>query len=429
MFETLLATTSSEGLQPLGSAAQRSYELVSDTVRSRLSPEHANLFAEPVATEHGDMIDWYAPVTGRAVPIADLGEDAAAELRDRLGHLIADIRSEAESLADSPDVQDQRLAEALNNAIEIPSESMIHAVRQPDGSVQPVLVHWAWLGAERKSVRGILTAMVPRPQTITPAGTAVEADPPRSRTWWWLILLGWLLLAAMLAYILYLMIAPCGLNGGRLFFCPRPAPEISAIPVERQVLEDEIAALQHELALLDRACQPTIPVLPTTPDAAPTPDKPPVDTPEPVQTPTPEPQDKTERDSKDVIRDLDARGARRAELNFALSWNTLDDIDLAVTCPSGQTISYSNRGDCDGTLDLDANVTRAGAIEDPVENIVFDKATPGLYKVKVRLKSNRGDGDKPVTLHVLRRDGRSLTYSGTVSDKAPEWSLNISISR
>lgn len=429
MFETLLATTSSEGLQPLGSAAQRSYELVSDTVRSRLSPAHGNLFAEPVATEHGDMIDWYAPVKGTAIPIGDLDRDVAAELRDQLARLIADIRSEAENLADSPDVQDQRLAEALRNAIEIPSESMIHAVRQPDGLVQPVLVHWAWLGAERKSVRGILTAMVPRPQPITPRGAAVEADPPRSMAWWWLLLLGWLLLAVMLAYILYLMIAPCGLNGGRLFFCPEPAAEISAIPIERRVLEDEIAALQHEMAMLDRACQPTIPVLPAVQDAAPTKDVPPTETPEPALPSTPEPQDKTERDSKDVIRDLDARGARRAELNFALSWNTLDDIDLAVTCPSGQTISYSNRGDCDGTLDLDANVTRAGAIEDPVENIVFDQASPGLYKVNVRLKSNRGDGEKPVTLHVLRRDGRSLTYSGTVSDKAPEWSLNISISR
>lgn len=426
MFETLLVTTSSEGLQPLGTAAQRSYELVSDTVRSRLSPEHANLFAEPIATEHGDMIDWYAPVNGTAVPLGDLDEDAAAGLRARLGELIADIRRDAEGLAESTDVQDQRLAEALNNAIEIPSEAMIYAVNQPDGSVQPVLVHWAWLGAERKSVRGILTAMVPRPQPIIPERAAVGADSPRSIAWWWLLLLGWLLLAALLAYILYLMIAPCGLNGGRLFFCPKPAPEISTIPAERQVLEDEIAALEHEIALIDRACQPTIPVLPAVPDAVAPTQTPPVETP---QRPTPVPQDKTERNSDDVIRDLEERGARRAELNFALSWNTLDDIDLAVTCPSGQTISYSNRGDCDGTLDLDANVTRADAIEDPVENIVFDQAAPGLYKVNVRLKSNRGAGEKPVTLHVLRRDGRSLTYSGTVSDKAPEWSLNISISR
>lgn len=425
MFETLLVTTSSEGLQPLGSAAQRSYELVSDTVRSRLGADHANLFAEPVATEHGDMIDWYAPVAGKAVPVAALEEDATETLRAQLGRLIADIRNEAELLGESADVQDQRLAEALSNAIEIPDESMIYAVHQSDGAVQPVLVHWAWLGAERQSVRGVLTAMVPRPQPVAPVQTVTESDRPRSAVWWWLLLLGWLLLAAILGFILYLMIAPCGLNGGRLIFCPAPASEVSAIPVERQVLENEIAALEHELALMDRACQPTIPVVPASP--APTVDEPAEKTPDPVQAPTP--QDKTERDSQDVIRDLDARGARRAELNFALSWNTLDDIDLAVTCPSGQTISYSNRGDCDGTLDLDANVTRADAVSDPVENIVFDQARPGLYKVNVRLKSNRGDGEKPVTLHVLRRDGRSLTYSGTVSDKAPEWSLNISISR
>ncbi|MEY8827762.1 hypothetical protein AB9K34_05000 [Sedimentitalea sp. XS_ASV28] len=271
MYETLLATTSSEGLQPLGSAAQRSYELVSDTVRNRLSSAHANLFAEPVATEHGDMIDWYAPIEGTAQPLTALDEEAADALRARLGGLIGDIRREAESLAESPEVQDQRLAEALGNAIEIPSEAMIYALRQPDGAVQPVLVHWAWLGAERQSVRGILTTMVPRAQSRAAGAGQASAAPDavqavRTRSWWWLLLLGWLLLAAMLACILYLLIAPCGLQGGQLFFCPEPPAEVSEIPLERQVLEAEIAALEHEIALVDRACQPTIPVGPAAPD-------------------------------------------------------------------------------------------------------------------------------------------------------------------
>jgi hypothetical protein len=424
MFETRLATTSSEGLQPLGTAAQRSYELVSDTVRNRLGSDHANLFAEPVATEHGDKIDWYAPVQGTAVPLADLKEAEAGTLQATLGRLIGDIREEAQRLGESADVQDQRLSEALLNAIEIPDESMIHALRQPDGTLQPVLVHWAWLGAERQSVRGILTALVPRPQPLeTAAAGAPAAISAASPVWWWLLLLGWLLLALILAAILYLLIVPCGLSGSRLVFCLAPAAEISAIPLERQVIEEEIARLEHEIALLDRGCQPTIPVLPPPPGTAP------AETPVPPERPETAPQAEAERDSKAVIEDLDARGAKRDKLNFALAWNSLDDIDLAVTCPTGQTISYTNRGDCNGALDLDANVTRADAISDPVENIVFDQVQPGLYKVTVRLKSDRSGGDKPVTLHVLREDGRSLTYSGTVSDKAPEWSLNISISR
>lgn len=419
MVDTRLTTTSSEGLQPLGSAAQRSFELVSETVRDRLGPEHAALFAEPVATEHGDKIDWYATMQGTALRLSELDPADAETLRAKLGALVADIRDEAVRLQESSDVQDQRLAEALRNAIEIPDQSMIHALRQPDGTLQPVLVHWAWLRAERQSVRGILTAMVPRPRAENPQAVAVADHGPGSALWWWVLLLGWLLLALILMLILYLMIAPCGLKGGRLMFCPAPAAELSAIPVERQVIEDEIARLEHELALLDRACQPSIPISPAVPGAAPGLE------PAPVVAPQPD----AERDSKAVIEDLDQRGAKRDELNFALAWNSLDDIDLAVTCPGGQTISYTNRENCNGRLDLDANVTRAGAIADPVENIVFDQVVPGLYKVQVRLKSERSAGDKPVTLHVLREDGRSLSYSGTVSDKAPEWSLNISISR
>jgi hypothetical protein len=60
---------------------------------------------------------------------------------------------------------------------------------------------------------------------------------------------------------------------------------------------------------------------------------------------------------------------------------------------------------------------------------VFDEAAPGVYIVRVNLKSDRTAGEKPVTLHVLRQDGRALTYSGKVDDKSPEWTLNISISR
>ncbi|SFT67033.1 hypothetical protein [Sedimentitalea nanhaiensis] len=425
MFEAFLVTTSTAGLRPLGSAAQRSFELVSETVRSRLGHDHARLFAEPVATEHGDRVDWYAPMAGAAVPLPDLPEDQQQAVRDRLGVLVADIRTEAERLGESADAQDQRLSEALANAIEIPDDSMVHVVRDADGALHPVLVHWAWLRDAQQSVRGVLTAMVPRPgaeqAAMAPAAGAASTPGNASAAWWWLILLGWLLLALMLGYILYLLIAPCGLTPGRLGYCPRTPDEVSAIPGEREVIEDEVARLQRELALLDRGCQPGVPILPAPPLPKTGPDKSVPD--------RADPSDKTDLSPEAVGRRLVARGAERGALNFALSWASEDDIDLAVICPGGQEISYKNRSDCGGSFDLDANVKRAQAVADPVENIVFDQVTPGLYKVRATLKGDRTEGEKPVTLHVLRQDGRSRSYSGTVSDKAPEWSLNISISR
>jgi len=149
--------------------------------------------------------------------------------------------------------------------------------------------------------------------------------------------------------------------------------------------------------------------------------------PEPVI--APEDRTKTDRDRADVDRRIAERGAERGGLNFVLEWGSTDDIDLSVTCPAGQTVSYKNRGDCNARYDLDANVTRATAVTDPVENVVFQEVVPGIYIVTARLKGNRTDGDKPVTLHVLRQDGRSQSYSGTVGRTRPEWTVNISISR
>ena len=114
---------------------------------------------------------------------------------------------------------------------------------------------------------------------------------------------------------------------------------------------------------------------------------------------------------------------------FRSEWATIDDVDLSVTCPTGVMISYLNKGDCNGTLDIDANVVRADAVTDPVENIVFQDAPVGIYKVRVHLRSERTDGPKEVILHVLRRDGPSQTYKGMVSQENRDWITNISISR
>lgn len=426
MSSALLVTTSSEGLQPLGSAAQRSFELISNTVRDQLGPEHAALFGEPVATEHGDRIDWYAPMAGKPVPLPELDAAEQQQLRDTLGQRIADIKARADQLGDSAAASDQRLSEALSNAIEVPDQAMIYGVRDADGALHPVLVHWAWVRDEHSAVRGILTGMVPRPKPPQPApvvpvvrSSFISRLP--SGLWWALIVLGWLLLATLLGMILYLLVAPCGLNRGRLVFCPTDAPELHAALGEAQVTEDRIIRLQHELALADRECQPSIPIAPfiPLPEAPSTPAAPTDD----------QDQTKTEADRADVDRRIADRGAARGELNFALEWASTDDVDLYVTCPTGETISYRNRNACGGRYDLDANVAPSTAIGDPVENIVFTEVTPGLYKVRAHLRGDRTGGEKTVTLHVLRKDGPSQSYTGTLGPTLREWVTNISISR
>lgn len=447
MNEAFLITSSAEGLQPLGSAAQRSYELVTGALRSRLGPDHAALFAEPVATEHGDMFDWYAAAGGTAIPLADLPEEQAAELRGRLGALVGDIRAEAERLAESGAADDLRLSEALKNAIEVPGPEMIFALKDADGGLRPVLAHWAWVRDETQAVRGILTAMIPRAGLQAGAaaagagqgGDAGAAGAGRYRRLWLLLIgLGWVLLALMLAYILYLLIKPCGLLRSGPDFCPAEEAALSTVYQEGAAIEDRIARLEHELALAGRTCRATVPVQPA---AAPKAGAPAQKTGEdPAQKPADKPAEtpgdgpasdpaETEESRADVNRRMAERGAARGALNFALEWRSTDDIDLFVTCPSGKTVGYANRTDCGGRYDLDANVAIQQAVSDPVENIVFDEAMPGVYKVRAHLRGNRTPGDKKVVLHVLRAEGPSNSYSGVVSETAREWITNISISR
>ena len=415
-----LVTTSTEGLQPLGSTPQRSFELVSGTLNARLGPEHAALFGDPVATEHGDRIDWHAPVKGTVTALPDLPKPEQAALRDQLGALIGDIRAEAETLADENTPDARRLSEALLNAIEVPDETMIYAVRDASGGLHPVLVHWAWVRNEQAAVRGVLTGMVPRPKPLVPNVAADNVENRRlTSLWWWLILLGWLLLAALFGAILYLLIAPCGVNRGGLVFCPANQPGAPDIFAQERVLQDEIDGLRHDLALMDRGCRASIPVLSVVPVTPATPPEP----------PTQQDDTKTEADRDEVGRKISKRGAQQGALNFVLEWASTDDIDLFVTCPTGQTVSFSNRSDCGGTYDLDANVAASSAVSDPVENIVFENAAPGLYKVRAHLRSDRTNGDKPVTLHVLRKDGPSNSYSGILKSGARAWTVNISISR
>ena len=432
MFETFLITTSSEGLQPLGSAPQRSFELVTGTIRDRLGPDHAALFAEPVATEHGERIDWYSPVAGTAVALPNLSEAEQAKLRVALGARVAAIKAEADRLAASDAPEDQRLSEALMNAIEVPGEGMVYGVRDAQGVLHPVLVHWAWIGDEQSAVRGVLTGMVPRARPLAPVG--VPAVPVRARVptglWGALIVLGWLLLGALLGGILYLMIAACGLKGGQLVFCPKEAPALHAALGEQRVIEDQIAGLRHELALADRSCKPVIPVLPAAPAVPAFPVPAPAPAPKPPVTPTDQQdQSKTKADRDTVAQLIAKRGATLGALNFVLEWGTTDDVDLYVTCPTGEEISLGNREDCNGRLDLDANAAVDAPISDPLENIVFDAALPGLYKVRAHLRADRTVGDKPITLHVLRKNGPSHSYSAILGPGAREWTVNISISR
>lgn len=269
MRRQLLETTTTAGLLPLGSVPQRSWELITGALRDRLGEDAAALFAEPVSAEHGDRIDWYAPRHGLARRFPELTVAERDVARRQLAGLTANILAEAARLRDVEDPDSLRLAEALANAVEIPSEDKIHVISEAE-TLHPVLVHWAWLEEAGHPVRGVLTGMIPRAAPLSPS-SGPAASVWTSPVWWWLVVLGWILLAGLLALILWLMLRPCGLAPWGPDYCADEPAALSAAYSEQAVLEDRVAALQRELALSVRVCQPVVPIRPAIgpPEAAP----------------------------------------------------------------------------------------------------------------------------------------------------------------
>lgn len=78
-------------------------------------------------------------------------------------------------------------------------------------------------------------------------------------------------------------------------------------------------------------------------------------------------------------------GGRKGEVQFALAWKNVNDVDLHVIAPSGERISHLHRRSaCKGMLDVDMNVK--GESTSPVENVRWITDAPtGRYTIIVNL--------------------------------------------
>lgn len=78
-------------------------------------------------------------------------------------------------------------------------------------------------------------------------------------------------------------------------------------------------------------------------------------------------------------------GGRKGEVQFALAWTNVNDLDLHIVTPHGERISHLRKSSiCGGMLDVDMNVR--GESEEPVENVRWlSNAPSGRYTVIVNL--------------------------------------------
>lgn len=405
--------TSSEGLRPLGQDGQRSHEMIAALVGSRLGPDHAFLFAEPVPARGGAETDWYVQAEGAVLRLQDLNEADQKVVRHRLSEMVIDITRLADELEKSGGDSNLRLSESLRNSLEVPDESAVHVVRDTHGKLLPVLVNWANVREDRKLFRGVLSGIAPRkpePTQATPAAvesapsSAVSLDSAASVGLAWLPWLLWTILAVVLFAITLILIAPCGLRGPTsASFCPlAKTVDPSGALAERAALEHRIAALQLSLIRADQSCQTQQP-------------------PAPIPTPELEAAPSQQGDPEIESRLNDQRG-QRGDINVSLIWDTLSDIDLAVTCPNGVMISFRDRSpaQCSGQMDLDANMPQSATLT-PIENIFFVNPQSGSYQIEVNLFNNNGaTGDIPFTVQVRLGDMTRL-FTGYVGTSSTKW--------
>jgi Mg-chelatase subunit ChlD len=258
----------------------------------RSVPQLAGFLAEPVIADDRNTIDWYATISGTAIPLQSLqgGDRTAAE--ERLQFRLGQLRALAAATADP---RQKALLEAAAN---YPSPDSVYVVGQ-----EPVLTQWG-----SRARRGAAAAVPPVAQAATTA-TATAVVAPASRSW---------LLPALLALVLAVLLALGWLawtQRERLVAWLSP-PEVNALEpainagldlvaqldAERQrasELRDQVKALRKEFEDKKLACaavpppQPTPPPQPEKKVETPPPPKPEkkVEAPKPV---TPKPEKKAE---------------------------------------------------------------------------------------------------------------------------------------
>ncbi len=335
VIRQLLGTTHHSEVESRVASGLPIYEMMEQIrleLRRALSEQHALLFAEPNANANTGQIQWYASMEGVARPLIALAGEERQVAEARLVRLTTEIAAHAARLGQSSDSQDQHIAKALDDALQIPRESDIFVVGQ-----QPVIAAWGHVLHGLAMRRPILQTMAERVQSPAPApppsppAIRLPAPPPPPSP-------------------------PPPPVKPRVTPPPvppvlKPAAATASKPARKRFWLWLVLGLMLALLVLAAAY---------------------------VYWPPPRPV------------------GRIGHVNVVLSWQGHDDVDLEVVCPGGEAINAKNRRACNGTMDVDQNWSDSPGhinrdlVDNPVENIVWDNNAPrGVYKVRVNRFSDR----------------------------------------
>lgn len=121
------------------------------------------------------------------------------------------------------------------------------------------------------------------------------------------------------------------------------------------------------------------------------------------------------------------------DIQITLRWQGGDDLDLAVTDPSGDTAYFRNPSiPSGGQLDVDSNAGCTGHFQSPVENIFWDSGDnpEGVYVATVSLYSRCSEDRDPIPFKLfIRVNGNTEKRTGTVNDPSSPQAFEFSFSQ
>ena len=433
LFITHTPLTSLQAVGPQGAGG---YARLTTLAKRHLSEKHAAIIATPVPLKDGSGIDWYLEDDAEVVSLASLSDAEKQAVEEKLRNYLADYAECAEKLSKGDNTQSSA-ATTLRNATIFPGHDYIYAVKTEEG-IEPIIIACGYENRDVSTAKSFDLSVVgtkkaprrkshvpleqagetPSTATNTTGGdietpsarqTSFEKNPSivnpirQGRRPWGFslinILLG-LLGLLLFALIVGFLLPACGLRtpfGTIVFGLPfqtscdaTQTSELSQSITEGHHLERELQVLREEYQRRRLACyaQPLRPAEPVIP----------VEQPE-------EPR----------------RVERRGEAQITLIWDTEDDLDLAITCPNNNQISYSTKGNliCGGILDIDRNSKDTNTVTRPVENITFPQGliASGEHSIVITNYKDRGSKQPiPYTL-TIRQGEEKIVHRGEIPPK------------
>lgn len=108
------------------------------------------------------------------------------------------------------------------------------------------------------------------------------------------------------------------------------------------------------------------------------------------------------------------------DVQVTLIWDSINDLDLWVTDPAGETIYYQHKNSASqGELDVDANPSCDNPTTSPVENIYWPtgEAPNGVYSIAVQyFEVCQSEARTPFTVR-LKVNGNTQTFDGVALEQ------------